>query len=490
MTISRGYGLSLAKIYMHNSRFSTGLFISLCCTAWVASAVAQDQSIDGNLTITGPSLALGIHSFADATTSPGVFLEFGEGSLPTINFGTSADSADWTFSGLTQPQLKLTHDNALQLFSHDASGIPVITLNPLGASVFLTPVQLDAGATIGGIALLTVNGDGRFLTNLNATALTTGTIPSNVLPASVVQASGYQILTDKILASAALTGLTTLGGMVPSAQVAITGNGDVGVGTLTPQTALEIRRDSTGVAQAITLTNPSDLGSGGSAINFRSADSLIGDAGAQLFSKSDGNHSAHLIVATKTPGVDANPLVERLRVTSNGNVGIGTDTPTAKLQVAGNLRVGASTSNNEIRFYGVSGDGPGTFGYTAIAERLYGISDQSELLLFHGNDLDSSVNPNTTYADRIRIDTPGSIVFQTGNGARGYNPSVGGNTVMTLNSAGRVLVGTTTDDGTSQLQVAGGAKFTGDVNVKTKLRVPPAGDISMGEFTAGANPSN
>lgn len=167
----------------------------------------------------------------------------------------------------------------------------------------------------------------------------------------------------------------------------------------------------------------------------------------------------------------------------DGNVGIGVGTPTAKLQVAGNLRIGSSLSNNEIRFYGTSEDGDGAFSDTVIAERLYAGSDRSELLFFKGNDLDSSLSPSIAWGDRIRFDTPGSIVFQTGGGYRSYAPTVEGSTVMTINSAGRILVGTTVDDGGNKLQVSGNVKVNG------KVRVPPSGDLSMGSFTAGANPA-
>ena len=58
--------------------------------------------------------------------------------------------------------------------------------------------------------------------------------------------------------------------------------------------------------------------------------------------------------------------------------------------------------NNYIAFYGVYGDNPGSYNHSYIGERIYGsktaANEQSELLLFHGNDAGSGSGP-----DRIRL---------------------------------------------------------------------------------------
>jgi hypothetical protein len=67
--------------------------------------------------------------------------------------------------------------------------------------------------------------------------------------------------------------------------------------------------------------------------------------------------------------------------------------------------IGTSASENTLRFYGITGDNPGGYDHTVIAERQYGAVDESELLLFKGNDPVACVGCQ----DRIRIDTPGYI---------------------------------------------------------------------------------
>lgn len=92
----------------------------------------------------------------------------------------------------------------------------------------------------------------------------------------------------------------------------------------------------------------------------------------------------------------------------------GTSLFTGTTWVQGPLRIGNtdaaantgyatanSGSTNYISFYGVYGDGPGSFNHTYIGESIYGskttANEQSELLLFHGNDIPGS-GP-----DRIRL---------------------------------------------------------------------------------------
>lgn len=53
----------------------------------------------------------------------------------------------------------------------------------------------------------------------------------------------------------------------------------------------------------------------------------------------DGSFSSHIAFLTKTPGADGNSLVERVRITSSGDVGIGTTSPSQRLHVIGNILI-------------------------------------------------------------------------------------------------------------------------------------------------------
>ena len=83
---------------------------------------------------------------------------------------------------------------------------------------------------------------------------------------------------------------------------------------------------------------------------------------AKIKAIDDGNYSDHLTFWTKTPGAGGNPLTERVRITSSGNVGIGTSNPTlGPLQMgsgayvsAGGVWTNASDRNVKENFVAVT----------------------------------------------------------------------------------------------------------------------------------------
>lgn len=90
---------------------------------------------------------------------------------------------------------------------------------------------------------------------------------------------------------------------------------------------------------------------------------------------------------------------ELMRIRGDGNVGLGRTDPGERLDVAGNIRLGgADAGPNFIAFRGTPGDGPGSYNHTYIGERRYGGTEQSELVLFKGNDIEDGPGP-----DRIRM---------------------------------------------------------------------------------------
>jgi len=146
--------------------------------------------------------------------------------------------------------------------------------------------------------------------------------------------------------------------------------------------------------------------------------------------------------------------VEAVRIDSSGNVGIGTTNPGEKLQVDGNLRLGVSTTANYIAFRGTfADDQSGGYNHTYVGERIYGGGERSELLLFKGNDYETSSGP-----DRIRL-AAAEIRFDTysSTAVAGSFESVAtsGNITnkMTLTAAGNLGIGTTNPG--EKLQVDG-----------------------------------
>jgi hypothetical protein len=76
---------------------------------------------------------------------------------------------------------------------------------------------------------------------------------------------------------------------------------------------------------------------------------------AKIKAIDDGAYSDHLTFWTKTPGGPGNAVTEKVRITSVGNVGIGTSTPGTKLEVNGSLMVDGNINISGAIFAGASG---------------------------------------------------------------------------------------------------------------------------------------
>lgn len=83
----------------------------------------------------------------------------------------------------------------------------------------------------------------------------------------------------------------------------------------------------------------------------------------------------------------------------------GDMTGVGSINMSGDLKIGNGTSPNAILFYGTTGDTPGGYNHTFIAERFWGGTESSELVLYKGNDIgngNEAVNVSSSGPDRIR----------------------------------------------------------------------------------------
>ena len=125
-----------------------------------------------------------------------------------------------------------------------------------------------------------------------------------------------------------------------SERLRIDSDGKIGIGTDSPDSQLTIADSSAGARIEIKRTNANAAGAVG-ALNWTALD---GHSVANIFALGDGDdEGAHLVFRTTTAATENSPYgsgtIERVRITSTGLLGIGTDAPATPLSVA----IGSST---------------------------------------------------------------------------------------------------------------------------------------------------
>ena len=124
---------------------------------------------------------------------------------------------------------------------------------------------------------------------------------------------------------------------VPNGRFVVGNSGNVGIGTAAPRSVLEADVSApSALGPRLTLTNTGGGTNAAAAVDFNTfppSSSGTYNPSARIEAVDDGNFANDIVFSSNNPGAANHGLVESARITSNGNLGIGTAAPDRPLAV-------------------------------------------------------------------------------------------------------------------------------------------------------------
>jgi hypothetical protein len=209
----------------------------------------------------------------------------------------------------------------------------------------------------------------------------------------------------------------------------VTGAGDVGIGTTTPVMPLQVKKDQT-ADTAIVVTNSGTTGAT-TTMSFVLQEAGTPQGWFRRYRDGTGLNEIGFSTNLAFTGDITGTKTERMRISSAGNVGIGTTTPTGKFEVSSTVAGGALIGGR----------------FSNITANAAGVKTRIELPVFNG--------------------ASGGVIEEIGNSIDGYRLNIfqdqltgvvsfgtgGNNERMRISATGNVGIGTTSPNANAILDV-------------------------------------
>ena len=204
-----------------------------------------------------------------------------------------------------------------------------------------------------------------------------------------------------------------------TSRLSIYNGGNIGIGITNPDSFLTVASSGASAQIEIKRTNTNTTGAIG-ALNFTALD---GHSVANIFAVADGDdEGAHLVFKTTTAAAENSPYgsgtLERLRITSAGRLGIGTDNPNSFLHVHGDnantlFRLKRTDASAQILNDFGSGDSALKYTVNDASSYILGVddSDADRFKLSYGSSDDAAFGTN----DLVSVTTAGNLEVDSGD---------------------------------------------------------------------------